>query len=349
MQYIEALAVLVDSGWKPRRTVHVSFVPDEEIGGTDGFDKLVDGGRGRLWRELNVGADLDEGLPNPGPGFNVYYGERQTWWLIVEAEGAPAHGALAPETTAAQNIHRVLDRALKFRERERKKMFQTFTGSAQSGPLNIGDIVGVNAVFMDSGTRSNESLSGFIMNMVPSHARLGLDIRVPPQMPAEDMAAEIESWLSCGNETSHERCEGLSYYFQHKVLIPDTTERSHPCSNAFLDGLLESRANRSKPFAFPATFHAATDARFARAAGVPSIGFSPIENTPDRLHKHDEFISVDGYLAGIRIYESIIRRLADAWPESASSLSALIEQDVREQEPAAPQRLGAVISDKTEL
>ena len=31
MQYLEALRRLVARGWRPRRTVHLTFVPDEEV------------------------------------------------------------------------------------------------------------------------------------------------------------------------------------------------------------------------------------------------------------------------------------------------------------------------------
>jgi aminoacylase len=348
LQYVEALAALAGGGWEPLRTVHVTFVPDEEIGGTDGLRKLVDDGRSRLWRELNVGAGLDEGLPNPGPGFNVYYGERRNWWLVVEAEGAPAHGALAPEDTAVQAIHRVLDRALQFRERERQKTLNSSYAGKDGGPLNIGETVGVNVVFLESGIKSDKSESGFVMNMIPSRARAGLDIRVPPHMSSAEMDAEIQSWLSCRDEVSQKICDGLSHHFLIKDLTSDTTDRSHPFSNAFMAGLREARMDSQKPIAFPATFHAATDARFVRAVGVPSIGFSPIENTPDMLHKHDEFISVDGYRAGIRIYSAIIKRLAGIWPLSSGSVSNVLDENAHLGEQHL-ENIHRDVSDRSEL
>ena len=40
-QYLEALRRLVSSGWQPLRTIYLTFVPDEEIGGTEGMGLLL--------------------------------------------------------------------------------------------------------------------------------------------------------------------------------------------------------------------------------------------------------------------------------------------------------------------
>jgi aminoacylase len=47
------------SGVKLARTVHLSFVPDEEIGGADGMDKFL---YTKAFLDLHVGCALDEGL-----------------------------------------------------------------------------------------------------------------------------------------------------------------------------------------------------------------------------------------------------------------------------------------------
>lgn len=43
---------------RPSRTIHVSFVPDEEIGGLTGFYPFI---QTKEFKELNVGLALDEG------------------------------------------------------------------------------------------------------------------------------------------------------------------------------------------------------------------------------------------------------------------------------------------------
>lgn len=56
-------------------------------------------------------------------------------------------------------------------------------------------------------------------------------------------------------------------------------------------------------------FPGGTDSQFLRAIGIPSIGFSPMNNTPILLHDHDEFLKADVYLRGIEIYHQILLAL----------------------------------------
>ena len=57
VQYLSALAAL--DGTPLQRTVHLSFNPDEEIGGQDGLAAFV---KTDLFKSLNVGFGMDEGL-----------------------------------------------------------------------------------------------------------------------------------------------------------------------------------------------------------------------------------------------------------------------------------------------
>lgn len=79
--YVEAIRRLLEGGHKFKRTVHLSFVPDEEIGGVDGMEKFV---KSKVFTELNVGFALDEGIPTPFPSFLLFNGERAPWckWPI---------------------------------------------------------------------------------------------------------------------------------------------------------------------------------------------------------------------------------------------------------------------------
>lgn len=306
MQYIEALSLLIRTGWAPKRTVHVSFVPDEEIGGFDGMGELV---ASDVWPSLNVGLAVDEGAPNPGARFNVYVGERQTWWVVVTVTGAPGHGATFPKMTAAQRLHEIVGRALAFREEQRRGL--------EEG-MDIGDVIGLNVPFLEAGNPDANHASGYVSNMIPSVARAGFDIRIPPGVSPEVMDEEISKWMSCGEAI----CEGVKVEFTNKVKIPYTTGL-HPSSGewyvkAFYDGLNESGIDQKDIDI--GIFYAATDARFARKMDIPAIGFSPIQNTPNLLHKHDEYILTDGYIKGIGIYQKLIKSLAGTEDQEKSEL-----------------------------
>lgn len=76
IQYLEAIRRLKENNVQLQRTIHCSFVPDEEIGGAVGMKQFV---KSKTFKELNIGMALDEGLPSVDDRFLVYYGERCMW------------------------------------------------------------------------------------------------------------------------------------------------------------------------------------------------------------------------------------------------------------------------------
>ena len=62
IQYLEALGRLRLADWAPERTLHLLYVPDEEVGGARGIKLLL---AHSLMGELRPGLVLDEGLPSP--------------------------------------------------------------------------------------------------------------------------------------------------------------------------------------------------------------------------------------------------------------------------------------------
>uniref|UniRef100_A0A9I9DYF1 Uncharacterized protein n=1 Tax=Cucumis melo TaxID=3656 RepID=A0A9I9DYF1_CUCME len=70
IQYLEAIRNLRNQDFIPVRTVHISYVPNEEIGGFDGAAKSV---QSKEFKELNVGFMMDEGQASPGDEFRVGY------------------------------------------------------------------------------------------------------------------------------------------------------------------------------------------------------------------------------------------------------------------------------------
>ena len=77
VQYLVAIKKLRRSGYFPKRTMFFSFVPDEEIGGVDGMNVLINS---RWFNDINIGLAFDEGLANESNGsYSVFYGERLPW------------------------------------------------------------------------------------------------------------------------------------------------------------------------------------------------------------------------------------------------------------------------------
>ncbi|KAB7493848.1 Aminoacylase-1 [Armadillidium nasatum] len=119
VQYIEALKEFKKEGIQFLRTFHLSFVPDEEIGGKDGMAKFLET---KTFKNLNVGFGLDEELN-------------------VKCPGPPGHGSQFIENTAGQKIRKVINSFMSFRDSEEKRL--------KSDPnLDLGDVTTVNLTIL---------------------------------------------------------------------------------------------------------------------------------------------------------------------------------------------------------
>lgn len=78
VQYMQALAKICrdDPNWVPARSIYLTFVPDEEVGG-GGMAAFLESA---TYRNLpGIALALDEGLSSTTDTFSVFYGERLPW------------------------------------------------------------------------------------------------------------------------------------------------------------------------------------------------------------------------------------------------------------------------------
>lgn len=75
-QYLGAIRSLKANGHQPKRTVILTFVPDEEGGVTPGMANLI---KSDYFRKLNVGFSFDEGISSENETYAVFYAERTVW------------------------------------------------------------------------------------------------------------------------------------------------------------------------------------------------------------------------------------------------------------------------------
>uniref|UniRef100_A0A1W7RJG1 N-acyl-aliphatic-L-amino acid amidohydrolase n=1 Tax=Agkistrodon contortrix contortrix TaxID=8713 RepID=A0A1W7RJG1_AGKCO len=290
IQYLEAIRRLKAEGRHFSRTIHMSFVPDEEIGGHKGMELFV---KTPEFAALNVGFALDEGLANPTDTFTVFYGEKCPWWIKVKVQGNPGHGSRFIENTAAEKMHRVITSFLEFREHEKQRLK---TGEH----LTLGDVTSVNLTMLNGGVS---------FNVVPSELSVAFDIRIPPTADLKEFEEQLTSWCKTAGE-------GVTYEFQQKYMdqTVTSTEESDPWWKAFSDTCKDMNM-KLKCEIFPA----ATDSRYIRATGRPAIGFSPMNYTPVLLHDHNEFLNEQIFLHGIEIYARLIPALASVPPLQAEA------------------------------
>ena len=176
-QYLEALRRLLARGWKPRRTIVLSFVPDEEIGGTDGMAKML---QSSTFREevLPIAFALDEGLANPGPLWTAFYGERTPWWLLIRAQGPTGHGSRFIQNTAVAKLMGVVNKALDFRKEQEESLgFGWATkrsastthpaGCKHSQAKKLGDVTTLNVTMLKGGV-SVDGGKTYALNVIPT-------------------------------------------------------------------------------------------------------------------------------------------------------------------------------------
>ena len=289
-QYLCALKRLL--GKALLRTIHVTWMPDEEIGGDDGMAPFT---RSAAFRALRPGLLLDEGLAHADNKFVVYHGERTGLWTRFTAEGPVGHGSKMLQDTAMERMSRVIVHLSRMRDECKKKM-------EENPSLGPGDVTSVNITAVQSGT-STDGGKTFSTNVIPAKAMLLADIRAIP--------SDCKHVVSSMQKLAKENKLGLEWEGGHSVTDPPSAVTP---LEPWWPLLQESLTKWGAPVE-TAIFPACTDARYVRAAGVAAFGFSPMRGTPSLLHDHNEYLERSKFLEGVDVYTHLITTLANA-PQS---------------------------------
>lgn len=150
-------------------------MPDEEIGGHDGMELLIDTD---FFKNLNIGFALDEGLANPTEEYMLYYSERLPWWIEVTVTGAPGHGSQFLHATVGEKLRTVINNFMSFRDEQKAKM--------ESEKIPLGEVTTVNLTMLDGGVQ---------YNVVPDKLTVGFDMRVTPLMDLKVLEENIHKWF----------------------------------------------------------------------------------------------------------------------------------------------------------
>uniref|UniRef100_A0A8C3UM81 N-acyl-aliphatic-L-amino acid amidohydrolase n=1 Tax=Catharus ustulatus TaxID=91951 RepID=A0A8C3UM81_CATUS len=302
IQYLEAIRRLKTEGKSFARTIHLTFVPDEEVGGHKGMEMFV---KRPEFKALNVGFAMDEGnicvfsalslaplgagaLMLPQAFFSTLPSTSTAAGIKVKCMGSPGHGSRFISNTAAEKMHKVITSFLAFRESEKQRL-------KSDSSLTLGDVTSLNMTMLEGGVS---------FNVVPSEMAAGFDIRIPPTVDLKAFEEQVATWCRGAGD-------GVTYEFHQKCMDQHitSTEESDPWWKAF-SGVCRDMKLQLKLEIFPA----ATDSRYIRAAGHPAIGFSPMNRTPVLLHDHNEFLNEQVFLRGIEIYARLLTALASVPP-----------------------------------
>ena len=304
--YIHAIKKLLRSGFAPVRTVHFSFVPDEEIGGAQGMQVLL---QSQWYASLCIGLALDEGLASEDDYYSVFYGERLPWWIKVKADGNTGHASRFIEDTAVSSVIEVVNRALRFREEQRVKLHgdphsHKHEACSHSVAKKLGDVTSLNVTLLRAGMSAGGK---DVLNVVPATAEAGFDIRISPTQPCGEVEALLDSWCE-GVNAANGVCK-ISWRHENFALSEHHTTSltaENPWWEVFRHALYDDCGICCRTEVFPA----ATDSRFLRALGVKAMGFSPMRNSPILLHENDEYLDEAVFLEGVNVYVSLLRALS---------------------------------------
>jgi aminoacylase len=293
------------------RTLYMTMLPDEEIGGVDGMLQLV---QSSLFTSLRpaVGLALDEGLANEGNAFTVFFGERSPMWILVTCSGPTGHGSRFIQDTAVEKLVRFANSALAFRSAQKAEFLgkaQGHEGCAHASAKKLGEVTTLNITFLKAGVNMQQDVVTTVqgedkvaLNVIPTVAKAGIDLRVPPAVPVAQISSMLDGWAKQAGE-------GVSWKFApwtQPVLAHYVSAVDEPLFAVFQRAVKQAC---DVPTLELEVFPAGTDSRFLRQVNIPAFGFSPIRRQPVLLHEHDECLSVAVFHEGVNVYEKVVKEM----------------------------------------
>nr|CDS31047.1 aminoacylase 1 [Hymenolepis microstoma] len=306
VQHLEAVRRLKLGGFIPKRTIYLTYLPDEEVGGGCGMQPFVEGREPVnpnlpneiRFEDMNVGLCLDEGIASPRSNiFYAFYEERSPWWVKFVISGNAGHGSRFIENTAVEKLHRLMDKLLAFRDAEKRKL-ETMVGN----DLALGSVISTNITVIHGGVETN---------IVPGQIEVQVDFRLPPTIDFNKFEDQLNTW-------ARESGDGIEIIYIQKDMsttgegkMTDIHNLNDPVLNALQKAIIEQKVEFG-------LFFGSTDSRFIRrwhksTGGKPikAVGFSPICNTPVLLHDHDEFLNKKIFLDGVTIFKRFVAEIAN--------------------------------------
>lgn len=251
----------------------------------------------------------------------------QSSGIDVTATGPPGHGSRFIDNTAMEQIINIANRAMSFREGQRAALHGSKLNAKHANCnhaiaakrrrlmkkekgkcLTLGDVTSLNITTMEAGVKSGNR---FAYNVIPTTARLSLDIRISPHMEPSEMKGLLDEW--CRDSSASEE-KGYTCKW-HYIDSEGSVAQSHAMTSTDVKvnpwyGVFASSLTKMGYKFDTSVFPAATDSRFLRALNIRALGFSPMRNSEILLHENDEYLDEKVFLEGICVYVGLIEILA---------------------------------------
>ncbi|GAC1354623.1 MAG: M20 family peptidase [Variovorax sp.] len=325
---LQAVEMLVASGFRPRQTVYIAAGADEEVGGRRGAAQVV-----QLLQRRNVRLDfvIDEGLLLtegllPGlsaPAALIGVAEKGYITVHLKVVATPGHASMPPppETTAIAMMSAALGRLQnkQFPAELRgvaRELFETLapemTGLQRValsnlwlfGPLveaRLARVPSTNAMLRTT-TALTVVNAGNKFNVIPGQAEAILDFRILPGDTRESVLRHVRSTVG----------DSFEVKAVEESTDPTPVSSTHSASYQMLERTLRSVFPGT--LVAPALFIAGSDSRHFVPIADNIYRFSPLRARPEdlsRFHGTDERIAISNLAELVRFYHQLIRNAAD--------------------------------------
>ena len=256
-------------GIKPKRTVALAFVADEEQGSTYGIQHLIDKG---LFRKDDLVVVPDGGSSD---GSFIEVTEKSILWLRLRTFGKQVHASL-PNT--GLNAHRVgmqaalaLDRMLHEKYSRKDEQFDVPWSTFEP-------------------TKKEKNVDA--VNIIPGEDILYFDCRILPNYSLDEVISKITLIIE---EFEKEPGVKITVEVLQKQAAPETNDGNSKVAMLLKRAIRESRGLDARV----GGIGGGTCAAFFRKAGFPAVVWSTID---DVAHQQDEYSKVDNMVNDAKVF-----------------------------------------------
>lgn len=275
-----ALRQIAFCGKKPKRTVHLIMVPDEEQGGFKGTGAFINMS---VFRKLNIGYVIDEGMPSGVENaFFISIAERKPLQINITVKGISGHGSMLVHYNAAHTLLAILNQFMALHNESVAQCNEDKVGSGDHGALNSFHVTSICTYPLDAS-----------LNTIPSSASATIDIRVAPQNSMQNVIEKINSIISLYKDAE----------WHIIAMAQDCTYNSQA---NLLEQCFEKVFIEKKYVLKKHVFEGATDMRFYRKLGIEAIGCTPFSD-PSLLHAANEYVSLRSLDEGSSIFLALLK------------------------------------------
>ncbi len=322
---LEAVEILIESGFKPQRTIYLAFGYDEEIGGQNGAVKmaaLLESRHNDFEYILDEGSAITEGVI-PGTDFPIaLIGICEKGYVSVEmlVTSKGGHSSMPPKQTAigilSSAVNKLEKNQVKGEIKEPIRQMFEYVGPEMSFSKRLvlsnlwlfGGLLEqkmwaspVAAALLHTTTAATILEAGVKENVLPTRAKAVVNFRICPGESIESVLGHVRKVVDDPR---------VEINRMDTVFVSDPSVVSSPDSPTFK--VLHKTIRQIFPEIIVAPWMtiAGTDSRHYAKLSKNIYRFTPMKVTLEdlnRIHGLNERISVKNYQQIVRFYMQIIR------------------------------------------